>query len=133
MKFLVFSMMIFGLSSNSIAAPLAKCPEQSKEIYLCESKPKKGDHEVAASTFDSIAVCKQNESTLLVFEKNNESESTVANVSSRAGGTTYTVETEDTDFSLSVTTGTRFKTNSAKFSINLKAHDLQMSSTYSCK
>ena len=118
----------------SFAFAAAECPTKSAQLKVCASTPKQGDSTLASGVFDSIAICSQGDDTLLVFEKNGESDESVAEVTKRDGGTTYLVRAEDVDFSLSVTTGIRPAPQTpARFTLILKDAKSQASSTYTCK
>ena len=129
MKTIAFSV-VFLLTSMSFAS--ATCPPQSQKVATCVSTPKAGDHEIAAGVFDSIAICTQGSKTILVPEKNGESEGLEAKVTARMGGTTYLVKSADVDFALSVTTGIRSRTSPAQFKVDFKSVKIVASSTYTC-
>jgi len=121
---------VFAISSVSFAA--ATCPSQTDTVAICKSTPQKGDQEVAASVFDSIAVCAQDSTTSLVLEKNGQSEAAEAIVEPRTGATTYRIETSDVDFSLSITVGRNPKALPAKLNVNFKTAKVDATSTYTC-
>lgn len=129
--FFAVAFSMFSMSSMSFAA--ATCPQQSDNAMVCKSTPQAGDEEVAVGVLDSIAICGQGSKTVLVLEKDGESEVAEAKVDNRAGGSSYTVSTPDVDFSISVTGAIRGNTLPAKFTINIKSNNIVASSTYTCK
>lgn len=129
MKTIIFAS-VFALSSISLAA--AHCPSSSETIKLCVSAPQSNDQAIAAETFDSIAICSQAPETLLVLEKGGDIETTSAKVDARVGATTYTVESKDNDYSLSLPV-TGHAIQQARFTVLFKEANLSASSTYECK
>lgn len=129
MKTLIFSI-AFALSSTALASAI--CPSQTQKVAICLSTPMAGDQEVAANVFDSIAICEQGSDSILVPEKDGESESTVAEVTRRIGGTTYLIQTADMDFSLLVVTGINSQKSPAQLRLDLKGNSIVASSTYTC-
>ena len=127
----VFFMSAMLLSSLSFAS--ATCPQDSQSLKACESTPKKGDSEVAAGALDSIALCRQGRDTLMVFEKNGQSETATAKVDPRAGGISYSVDANGTVFSLSFASGTRHQSKTANFTVIFTEANLEVSSTYTCQ
>lgn len=129
MKTIIFTVV---LASTSISMASATCPVQAETLASCKSTPQNGDQEIAAGVFDSIAVCKQDSTTSLVLEKNGASESAPAKVDDRVGASTYTIDTGDVDFALTIVVAPRAKTLPAKLKINFKAAKLEATSTYTC-
>lgn len=118
----------------STFAMAATCPLDSQTVRSCKSTPEAGDQELAAGTFDSIAICSQEGKTLMAFEKGGQQEVTEAQVQVRTGGISYSVDTKDVEFSLSVTSGIpSAATIPAHFTVNFKQASLKASSTYSCQ
>jgi len=116
----------------SMAMAAAQCPPGSSTVVNCHSTPEASDAIVAAEVFDSIAVCARRGQTKLVFEKNGESDVSVAQVVSRAGGTTYSVQANDIEFRLSVVAGTSSPVTRARFSLVLTSAGVASTSTYTC-
>jgi len=129
MKTIIFAS-IMVLSSLGMAAT---CPSGSQLVKSCKSTPKTGDEDVAASTFDSIAICSLGSQPLIAVEKGGQQDVTKATAQIRMGGTTYSVTAGDVDFSLSVVTGILSKKAPARFTINYKQVNLKASSTYTCQ
>lgn len=119
---------------TSISFASASCPQGTQTVATCLSTPKAGEKDtVAATMLDSITICTDGTQAILVPEKNGQSDNAVAKVTQRAGGTTYTIETSDIDFSLTVTTGTNSRTSAAKLKIDFKSNNLSATSSYTCK
>ena len=122
---------LFSLSFASFASET--CPAKTQQVATCLSTPKSGDQKVAANIFDSITICSQGAKSILIMEKNGESDSREAKVTRRMGGTSYLIQEPDVDFTLSVTTGLNGNAMPAHLKIEFKAPELIASSTYSCK
>lgn len=131
MKFLTLFLAcsIFTMTARAATSP---CPADSKVVKNCLSTPQKGDAEIAAQTFDSIAICQKGKAIGLAFTKNGEQSVGDAKVISRTGGASYSVKLDDTEFSLSTIVNGK-QSNNATFSINFLAAKVKASSTYSCK
>jgi hypothetical protein len=127
----VIVMAILAATSISFAT---NCPSNMKTVASCKSTPKAGDSDAASQVLDSIAVCSQGASTVVVLEKNGESQTGEAKVEQRAGGVSYVLDAGDTAFALSYATGIRPQTQQeAQFSVLMKAADISVSSTYTCE
>jgi hypothetical protein len=129
MKFIVF-LTVSALASVSMAAT---CPAGTQKVMTCKSTPKAGENDVSADAFDSILVCSKGaKAASLTMVKDGKSESLDAIVTVRMGGTSYTVETEDVNVQLSVTTGIRSKTSPAQFTLDYKVANMVAKSSYTC-
>ena len=128
-----FMMLIVLLTASTLSYGAAKCPANSQMIKACKSTPKAGDGEIA-SAVGSIAICDQANSTIMVLEKDGDSDSGIATVSVRMGGTTYSVVDGDVAVSLSLPTGTRpAPTTQARFTISYLKAKVSNTSTFTCK
>jgi hypothetical protein len=116
----------------TFTAQAANCPANTKQLKNCLSTPVAGDNDVAAQTFDSIAICQKGKAFGLAFEKNGEQEVSDVKVTLRAGATSYTANAGDVAFSLETIVNGK-KANNAKLTINFKAAKLVTASTYSCQ
>lgn len=127
-----------ALLSSSLSFAMAKCPAESTTVAACNSTPAPGDNEFAGNLADSIAICKKGTKTLLVIEKDGESNSGPAKVTQMMGGTSYSVK-EDTvlfNFSIPQAVNPQAKPH-AKLSITFTqaagGAGLSGSTTYTCK
>jgi hypothetical protein len=120
------------MTSASFAAALS-CPTGYTAVQNCKSTPVAGDSVAAANMLDFITVCAQGNRAMLAIEKSGQVDVGPAATTVRAGGTTYTVTTEDIDFHFSVATGVNSKSTEARLTVVVKsAKNLTASSTYTC-
>lgn len=130
MKFII---LIALALTSTLSFGAAQCPANSQTIKICKSTPKAGDGDIARA-MGSIAICEQADSTILVLEKDNESESGVATVTVRMGGTSYSIIDGDVGISLSLQTGVRpSSTTKARLTISFIKAKVSNSSTFTCK
>lgn len=122
------------LSSSTLLAAGPTCPNGAETLYTCQSTPVQGDDEVASGIFNAITICKLGSEYLMsVADQYGPSDAAPVSVDLRAGGSKFYFVAEDTEFSLSVTTGTPQKTITARFMVALLKLKRFASSTYTCK
>jgi hypothetical protein len=131
MKKIIF-LTAFILSSVSSISMAANCPANTKKEKTCLSTPQAGDAEIAANVFDSVTICSQGTTSILVFEKNGTSENAEATVTARMGGTSYEVKAGDVDFTLTTVSRIINKKIPAKLVVNYTTAKVVAASTYSC-
>ena len=135
MKKVLFALVLTIASTGFARARV--CPTGTIQNLDCKSTPAPGDNEIAAGLLDSILVCAKEERIFLVVQKDSSVESSEAEVEMRPGGNSYTLYTEDVDFSLSHATGlgpSASKELKATFAISLKnADNTSLTSTYTCQ
>lgn len=129
MKKIVFTAV---LAISSISMGSATCPSEAETLASCKSTPKNGDYKIAASAFDSIAVCKQDSTVSLALEKNGKSENAEAKVDIKMGASTYTIESDDLDVALTIIVARDSKALPANLKISFKATKVDATSTYTC-
>lgn len=128
---LIFTIAILTASALSFGA--AECPKDSTTIKICKSTPKAGDGEIA-SALGSVAICEQGNEAIMVLEKDGESQSGIATVTIRMGGTTYSITDGNTGLSLSLPTGMApAKNTKARLTISFPKANVSNSSTFTCK
>lgn len=114
----------------------AQCPQGSKTLKSCVSTPQPGDDSFATELGESIAICNANGVVSMVLaDKEGQSNEAVAQVESRMGGTTYSFEQDGVRLSLSVTEGTQKPNPKAKFTVTFTeaTPPAFASTTYTCK
>lgn len=104
-KVMIF--MVGLMTSIMVLANSSECPSGSAKSFVCKSTPIKGDHDLAAASWDSITVCqKRGREALLIFEDDGKFNDAPSEVLQMAGGVRYVLMADEgTRISLSVTTG----------------------------
>jgi hypothetical protein len=126
-------LLISVLSFSSFSMAAATCPSTLKTMMTCTSTPQRGDSEVAAGILDSVAACYKGNAVSMVVQKGPESSIGSVQMEYRAGGTTITMNADDTAFTWSYPTGIVPSTTwKAKFSVIFKKAATTVSSTYTC-
>lgn len=121
------------LTISSFSFGAITCPTGTQTMKTCVSTPKDGDGKIARAV-NSIAICEQGNNSIMVLEKDGDSDNSVAKVEERMGGTTYSFSDGNTMVALSIPTGMRSsKKTVARFTISFPKANVSNSSTFTCK
>lgn len=118
--------------TSTVSFATAVCPEGSNVRRICKSSPKAGDHEFAIGLANSVAICSEGTSRVLILEKNGISDELPVQEIVRAGATTYVANVDMMNISFTTIVNRKLE-GTGILSVKVESAEIDGSATYTCK